>query len=96
VHVNLYWQAQTDPSGNWQVAISLIGPDGRDRVSIVAEPALDFPTSRWQAGDLWRGQFNLALPGGAPAGRYRLRVELIAPDGAASEPFLSEPLDVED
>jgi hypothetical protein len=61
----------------------------------VAEPAGAYPTSHWQAGDVWRGQFNLALPAHAPPGRYGLRVGPIAPDGATPEPFLSEPLDVE-
>jgi 4-amino-4-deoxy-L-arabinose transferase-like glycosyltransferase len=95
LHVNLYWQAQTDPSGDWQVTIGLIDPDGHDRGSIVAEPVGAYPTSRWQTGDVWRGQFNLALPADAPPGRYRLRVGPIAPDGAPSDPFLSEPLQVE-
>ena len=95
VHVNLYWQAQTDLGGDWRVAIALAGPDGRDTVSIVTEPVGGYPTSRWQAGDVWRGQFDLALPGDAPSGRYWLRVEPIAPDGASTDLFVSEPLEVE-
>jgi hypothetical protein len=95
VHVNLYWQAQTDPGGDWRVAIALAGPDGRDTVRFVTEPVGGYPTSRWQAGDVWRGQFDLVLPGDAPSGRYWLRVEPIAPDGASTDLFVSEPLDVE-
>jgi hypothetical protein len=95
VHVNLYWRASTDPSGDWQVAIALVDADGNEWGSIVAEPAGAYPTSRWQAGDVWRGQFNLALPSNAPPGRYRSRVGPIAPDGGTPEPFLSGPLEVE-
>ena len=95
VHVNLYWQAHSDPSGNWEVSIALVDADGNESGSIEAEPAGAYPTGRWQAGDVWRGQFNLALPADAPPGRYRVRVEPIAPGGAPQEAFLSEPLRVE-
>ncbi len=95
VHINLYWQAQADPGGDWQVSIALAGPDGRDSTSIVAEPVGAYPTSQWQAGDVWRGQFNLALPVDAAEGRYWLRVEPMAPDGTISGLFNSEPLQVE-
>jgi mannosyltransferase len=94
VHVNLYWRAQADPGGDWQVGLALVGPDGRDSARIVAEPVAAYPTSRWQAGDVWRGQFNLVLPGDTPSGRHWLRVEPIAPDGETTELFVSEPLDV--
>ena len=94
VHVNLYWQAQADPGGDWQVTIAWVGPDGRDLVSVVAEPAGAYPTSLWRAGDVWRGQFNLALPNDAPSGRHWLRVEPIAPDGTTGDLFISEPLEV--
>ena len=94
VHVNLYWQAQAAPGGDWQVIIAWVGPDGRDLVSVVAEPAGTYPTSRWQAGDVWRGQFDLALPNDAPSGRHWLCVEPLAPDGATGGLFISEPLEV--
>ena len=94
-HVNLYWRALTDPSSDWQVAIALVDANGKEWGSIVADLVGDYPTSRWHAGDVWRGQFNLALPADAPQGRYRVRVGPIAPDGATLEPFLSDPLRVE-
>ncbi len=95
VHVNLYWQARTDPGGDWQVMIALVGPDGRDQVNVVAEPAGTYPTSRWQEGDVWRGQFNLALPADAPSGRHWLRLEPIAPDGVTAGLFVFATLHVE-
>jgi hypothetical protein len=95
VHVSLYWQAQSDPDGDWQVTIALVDANRKEWGNIRAELAGGYPTSRWQAGDVWRGQFNLTLPGDAPPGRYRVRIEPIAPDGATLEPFLSEPLRVE-
>ena len=95
VHVSLYWQALAAPGVDWQVELSLLDADGKERGSIVAEPVGAFPTSQWQAGDIWRGQLNLALPADAEPGRYRLSVRPITPDGTAREPFLSDLLLVE-
>jgi mannosyltransferase len=95
VQANLYWRAETRPSGDWQLTIGLVDSEEREWVGLAAEPVGGYPSSLWQAGDVWRGQFNLALPVDAPLGRYRLRVQLLAPGGAPLEPFLSEPLTVE-
>jgi hypothetical protein len=95
LHLNLYWQAEAQPSGDWQLAIGLVDRDGQEWTAIVAEPVGGYPTSHWQVGDRWRGQFNLPLPGDMPPGRYRLRIQPIAPGGTPSEPFLSGPLTVE-
>ena len=94
VHANLYWQAVGPPGGDWQVMVGLVDSDGREWASLTGEPVVDYPTSSWQTGDVWRGQFNLTLPGNMPPGRYRLRVQPIAPDGTAAELFLSQPLTV--
>ncbi len=94
LHVNLYWQAEGQPSGDWQVTIDLVDSDGRKWTGLTAEPVGAYPTNRWQASDVWRGQFNLPIPGNVPPGRYWLRVQPIAPDGTPAEPFLSEPLTV--
>jgi mannosyltransferase len=94
LHINLYWQARAQPSGNWQVAVDLVASDAHVQVGLVAPLVTGYPTSQWQAGDVWRGQFDLALPGDLPPGRCRLRVQPIAPDGIAPKPFLSESLSV--
>jgi hypothetical protein len=96
LQANLYWRAETEPSGDWQVAIGLVDSEEREWAGLAAEPVGGYHTSLWQAGDVWRGQFNLVLPGDAPPGRYRLRVQLLAPEGSAPlDPFLSKPLTVE-
>jgi mannosyltransferase len=92
--IDLYWQANRQPGGDWQVAIDLLDPRGQERAEIVAEPVGGYPTSRWQEGDVWRGQFNVAIPGDAPPGRYRLRVRPIAPDGSSPGSFSSESFEV--
>ena len=102
LQANLYWRTETQPGGDWRVAISLVDSEEREWAGLVAEPVVGYRTSLWQAGDVWRGQFNLALAGNAPQGGYYLRVQLLAPEGgtpppggAMSEPFLSKPLTVE-
>jgi mannosyltransferase len=94
LHVNLYWQARAQPSSDWQVVIDMVGPDRREPSGIEAELVGGYPTSQWQAEDVWRGQFNLPIPADAPLGRYRLQVQPIAPDGTLPAPFLSGPLTV--
>lgn len=89
LHANLYWQANSRPGGDWQVVLSLVGEDGRRAMEVGAEPVGGYPTSRWQAGDVWRGQVNVALPGDLEPGRYRLEVRPVMPDGRSAEPFSS-------
>ena len=85
LHANLYWQAREQPKGDWQIVLSLVSEDGRQVVDLTAEPVNGYPTSSWQAGDVWRGQFNLPLPGDLPPGRYRIHVKSIAPDGRSHD-----------
>lgn len=96
LHVDLYWRAEAQPNGDWRLAIDLVDSDGQEWAGTEAEPVGGYPTSHWREGDVWRGQFNLVVPQDAPAGRYRLRLQLIAPDGSTPEPFLSEPLNIEE
>jgi hypothetical protein len=95
LHVNLYWQAESRPMGDWHVTVALVGADGGELVGLAAEPVGDYPTSNWRSGDVWRGQFNLAVPGDAPPGAYRIQVQPRAPDGTSPGTFLSEPLRVQ-
>jgi mannosyltransferase len=95
LHVNLYWRGRVRPTGDWRVSISLVDSGGREWAAIAAEPVGGYPTGRWQEGEVWRGQFDLVVPGDVPPGRYRLRVGPVAPDGTRPDPFLSKPLAVE-
>jgi mannosyltransferase len=94
LHINLYWRAETQPRGDWHVTVALVDSDGRKWSEFTAEPVGGYPTSQWQMGDVWRGQFNLSLPGDLPPGRYRLRIQPMRPDGTFPDVFLSGPLEV--
>ncbi len=94
LHVNLYWRAAEPLSSDLQVAIDLVDAEGAEWAGLTAEPVGGYPTSQWQSGDVWRGQFDLRIPGDTPVGRYRLRIQTLAPDGVSVEPFLSVPLTI--
>lgn len=91
-HVNLYWRAATQPGGDYQVTVALVDGNDRRGGSLTAAPVAGYPTSLWQEGDVWRGQFNLSIPENAPPGRYRLEVKVLSPDGTLVEPYLSRPV----
>jgi mannosyltransferase len=95
LHINLYWRAESQPSGDWQVTIGLVDSEGQEWASIMADPVGGYATSKWLAGDIVRGQFNLSLPGDIPAGRYRLSIQPAAPDGTLPRSFQSEPLTIQ-
>lgn len=92
LHVNLYWRALEAPGGAWQVALRLWSPDEELVAGVTAGPAGAYDTGQWQVGDVWRGQFNLPLPGSAPPGRYALEIQPVAPDGSEQEPYVVEPI----
>jgi mannosyltransferase len=94
LHAGLYWRAASQPGANRRVRLALVDSAGQVRATIEGEPASDYPTGLWQAGDVWRGQFSLPIPGDAPPGRYRLRVQVVAPDGSEPGSFVSDPIQV--
>jgi hypothetical protein len=38
---------------------------------------VDYPTTRWEPGEIVRAQFDLFLPGDAPAGEYHVSLRLL-------------------
>ena len=94
LHLNLYWQAKEAPAGDWQVNVQVVDSGGQELAGIMAEPVGGYPTSLWQVGDVWRGLFNLVLPGDTPPGQYRLQIQGLPPEGPGPQPYLSEPFRV--
>jgi uncharacterized membrane protein len=94
LHVNLYWRAESQPRSDWRIVLVLEDTEDREWAAFAVEPVGGYPTSEWLDGDVWRGQFNLTVPAGAPPGRYRLQVQPIDPGGQATEPFQSVPFNV--
>lgn len=91
LQIVLYWRAESSPSRAWQIAIDLVGSGEQVWARIVAEPVVDYPTTWWQAGDVWRGHFLLGIPEAVPAGAYRLRIRAMASDETSTAgEYLSE------
>jgi mannosyltransferase len=87
LHVVLYWQAQSRPQTDWQVALRLA--PAANPAAPVAEgtfPAagVDYPTTRWEPGEIVRAQFDLFLPGDAPPGDYGVSLRLLDESGATT------------
>lgn len=71
-----YWQAEAVPQA--AVRARLVWLDAQGQVAAVTPdlpPALDYPLSNWQAGDVWRGRHTVYVPGSLQAGGYTLAVE---------------------
>ena len=75
--LSLYWRSNTSISQDVTAQVRLISSAG-PAFEMDLPPANAYPTSRWQAGDEWRGQARLRLPAGLPAGAYELSVAVPA------------------
>ncbi|MBA2448207.1 MAG: hypothetical protein H0V51_09290 [Chloroflexi bacterium] len=78
--VVLVWRATRDVRRDYTARLGLVGPDGNPWGDVTAAPAgAANPTSRWERGDVFRGQYRLRLNRSAEAGAARLVVELLEP-----------------
>jgi len=69
--LSLFWEAVGEPARDYALKISLLR-EGRVWAEIVTSPAnAAYPTSRWQEGDIWRGQHDLLVDAETPPGEYR-------------------------
>ena len=60
VNVTLYWQAITPVSRDYLSALHLLGRDLQSIAQVNRHPAWGMiPTSRWQAGQIWRDEYRL-------------------------------------
>jgi len=70
--VTLFWQAEAEPEVDYVAVLHLLDEEGTPAASFALSPVReDFPTSQWQAGELWRGQHLLRLPPELESGMYR-------------------------
>jgi 4-amino-4-deoxy-L-arabinose transferase-like glycosyltransferase len=94
LHLALYWRAEAQPVGRWRTSIALVDSDDQAWGRFEAEPTPGYPTDQWQAGDVWRGQFNLPVPDDLPPGRYWLQIQPVSPRGAPSDAYRAGPLSI--
>lgn len=70
----LYWRATDEIAQDHDVLVQLVGDGGE--VAAEWRQAPTYPTSRWQAGDLWRNWHSLKLAPDMGSGEYQLLVRL--------------------
>ncbi|HID64015.1 MAG TPA: hypothetical protein EYP49_14950 [Anaerolineae bacterium] len=75
IHLTLFWQCLEEMEQSYTVLIHLV--DARD--NIVAQkdnPPVDgfYLTTKWEAGEIVRDQYDLVIPSDVPSGEYRLKV----------------------
>jgi 4-amino-4-deoxy-L-arabinose transferase-like glycosyltransferase len=76
----LYWHATVGIARDYRVIIQLVDGKGYAVVEWAGQPV--YPTSQWQAGDVWRDWHDLKVPSGVPLGEYQLVVCLAVADAA--------------
>lgn len=80
--IALFWQADETPQADAWVRLQLLDPAGEEVLAHDLPLAhAGFPTSRWRAGDLWRGQHVLRLPAGLESGIHRWVLQVCEGDG---------------
>ena len=78
--LTLFWQAAAAPGADWTARVTLQAPGGAPALQLDLPPVADhFPTSAWQAGDVWRGQHAFRLPAGLAGGLHEWRLALCPP-----------------
>lgn len=70
MHLALYWHALAGVAGDYTATLQLVGEGGEVAAEWQQPPA--YPTSRWQAGDLWRTWHDLPIPRDVAPGQYQL------------------------
>lgn len=86
--LTLFWRADAAPTEELQARLRLLDPAGVPRMTLDLPPVrADWPTSRWQAGDLWRGQHTFRLPASLESGVHRWELALYRDGEALGQPL---------
>lgn len=83
IAARVQWTATTAglPDAAWR--LTLLDEAGREVAAHEAPLSPDYPPSQWPLHSLVNGRVSLHVAPGTAAGRYRLALELLAPDGHA-------------
>lgn len=76
LNIDWLWSTTDTPEQDWRIALVWIDDQGTERGSTgFADPAPDFATRAWNAGDVWLGAQRLYVPGDLESGRYTLALD---------------------
>ncbi len=85
--ITLFWQVpgSAEALPDFRAHLTLVDGAG-DEVAAWERPPVrvDWPTTSWRAGDLWRGQHLLRLPAGLEDGTYTWQLSLYQPGVSGS------------
>jgi hypothetical protein len=82
LELELVWQAETSPVGNYKGFVHLVDESGSIISQSDREPSVDYPTNHWLSGEVVVDTRTLAIPEDASAGSYALIAGLYDPVSA--------------
>jgi 4-amino-4-deoxy-L-arabinose transferase-like glycosyltransferase len=92
IPIRLAWQALETVPQDYQVQLELEGPDGTIYEQGVFDPVgTDYPTSRWQPGEMLQERYYLSTAEKVPTGEVSLMLNLLDEEG---QPVLAQPAEV--
>jgi hypothetical protein len=71
LNFTLFWRGERAPSDDYTLRVTLAGQTNEQPL------APGFPTSHWQAGDVWRTRHHIDVPCRAPDGPTNLQLTLV-------------------
>jgi len=89
LHLSMYWRADSPPDRDWTMILSLGSGLAELKTDLVS---VEYGTSRWNVGEIVRGDHDLLLPPSIAPGRYILQLSLASPGGAMSDPVRLGPV----
>ena len=94
IHLTLFWQCLKEMDEGYTVFTHLVDKEGtlwgqKDN------PPVDgfYPTKQWEAGEIVRDQYDIAIPPEAPPGEYQLKVGMYLAETGERLPVLGESVD---
>ena len=73
--LSFYWQADTTPTQDYNILLELVDQKGKAVLQQTLPPVrMSFPTTSWQAGDIWRGQHTFRLPAALETADYSWQI----------------------
>ncbi len=85
------WQAHEVPEEDLMARLCLLNAESEAVASFDLPPVRDdFPTGRWLAGEIWRGQHHLRLPARLQNGEHRWTLQVCRMNGTQCQPVGQE------
>ncbi|MBL8046129.1 MAG: hypothetical protein JNL09_06285, partial [Anaerolineales bacterium] len=80
-NLSWYWRSEGATNQDLLAQVQWVNANNEVAAQVELEPANNYATSLWQAGDEWRGQHMLTTPAALPSGTYTLRVAVTGQSG---------------